>query len=87
MRLADLDRSGDVWIYRPVHHKTAYRGVAKEILLGPRCQGILEPFISRPDDAYLFSPAEAEDWRNAQRVRQQTRTTTDQGLSLRTSPS
>ena len=26
MRPADIDTSGDLWIHRPIHHKTAHHG-------------------------------------------------------------
>ena len=38
MRGADLDRSGDVWIYSPREHKGDYLGHARPIFLGPRAQ-------------------------------------------------
>ncbi len=61
MRLADIDRSADVWIYRPVQHKNAWRGNKRLVALGPRCQEIIRAFI-RPgcDELPLFSPTEAE---------------------------
>lgn len=61
MRLADIDRSGDVWIYRPSDHKNAWRGHERVIPLGPRAQDIVRQFI-RPgcEDLPLFSPTEAE---------------------------
>ena len=68
MRVCDLDRTDDVWIYRPAKHKTAHLGVRKEVPLGPKAQELLKPFLQRASDAYLFSPREAEDWRNAQRA-------------------
>jgi integrase len=60
MRTCDVDTSGPVWIYRPEHHKTGYRGGAREVLLNRAAREMLSPFL-RPDlTAYLFSPAEAE---------------------------
>ncbi len=32
----EIDRSGDVWIYRPREHKTASRGKDRMVPLGPR---------------------------------------------------
>lgn len=58
LRPGDIDRSGDVWLYRPGKHKTAYRGKERTIALGARCQEILTPFLGRAPDAYCFSPAE-----------------------------
>jgi integrase len=61
MRLVDIDRTGDVWIYRPTHHKNAWREHRREILLGPQAQEIVRQFV-RPgcDELPLFSPTEAE---------------------------
>ncbi|HVK18250.1 MAG TPA: tyrosine-type recombinase/integrase [Fimbriiglobus sp.] len=61
MRPADIDTSGTVWVYRPTRFKGQHReGAARrEVLLGPQAQAVLVPFLRRPADAYLFSPAEA----------------------------
>jgi integrase len=40
-----LDRSGAIWVYRPKKHKTAYRGKARVVCLGPRAQEVLLPFL------------------------------------------
>ncbi|MGE0537448.1 MAG: tyrosine-type recombinase/integrase [Pirellulales bacterium] len=69
MRPCDIDRSGDVWNYEPARHKNQWRGHVRRIPLGPRAQTILTPFLDRPQQAYLFSPAEAEDYRQEQRRR------------------
>ena len=68
MRPCDIDSSGDVWVYRPSQHKTSYLGVKKEVPLGPRAQEFIRAFLTRSSDAYLFSPVEAEEWRNDHRV-------------------
>ncbi len=36
--------------------------------LGPRARTILAPFLNRDSAAYLFSPIEAEAWRNERRT-------------------
>lgn len=60
MRRCDIDTAGEVWIYRPATHKNAHRGVEREVLLGPRCIAMLQPFMDRLKlDGYLFSPREA----------------------------
>jgi integrase len=33
-----IDRSGEVWVYRPGRHKTAHHGTKRRILIGPRAQ-------------------------------------------------
>jgi integrase len=73
MRAVDIDRSGDVWIYEPFQHKNRWRDHRRLIPLGPKSQEILRPYLDRPEEAFLFSPAEAEAERNAGR-RQKRRT-------------
>lgn len=58
MRLVDLDRSQDVWIYRPESHKTEHHGRSRQILLGRKAQGVLTPFLNRTEDSFLFSPTQ-----------------------------
>ena len=67
MRPVDIDQSSEIWVYRPQRHKTDYRDLAREVLLGPKAQEILRPWLHRGHDAYCFSPAEAESERNEQR--------------------
>jgi len=59
MRLCDIDRSGEIWVYTPADHKTAHHGHQRKIYIGPRGQEILKPFLFRPAQTYCFSPAEA----------------------------
>ena len=59
--------AGDIWIFEPVDHKTRWRGHRKLIPLGPRAQEIIRPYLNRVVDAYLFSPIEAQQWRNERR--------------------
>lgn len=74
MRPSDIDRSGRVWVYRPREHKTAHHGHDREILIGPRAQAAVAPFLlGRDDDAFLFSPTEAEEERR--RAQHEARTT------------
>jgi integrase len=68
MRPCDIDRSGDVWIYSPGQHKTDYLNHKKLVPLGLKSQSLIRTFLERPDNAYLFSPKEAEAWRNEQRA-------------------
>ena len=57
LRGVDVDRSGTAWTYVPEHHKTEHHGRQRVIVLGPRAQDILRPFL-RP--GYCFSPREAD---------------------------
>ncbi len=67
MRACDILRSGDIWIYEPEDHKNRWRGQERKILLGPKAQQILGPFLNRDPKAYLFSPREADAWWRDQR--------------------
>lgn len=67
LRPQDLDRSGEVWTYKPAHHKTEHHGRTRTIFIGPRAQAILLPYLLRAPDAYCFCPAESENRHNAER--------------------
>ena len=69
LRPLDIDRSGTVWIFTPSRHKTAWRGAKRTVYLGPKAQEALQPYLERAEklDAYLFTPALAEQERNASR--------------------
>ena len=71
----DIDHSGDIWIYEPEKHKNRWRGHRRLIPLGPQAQELIAPFLDRPVSEYLFSPAEAEAWRNEQRALNRNRKT------------
>jgi integrase len=59
----DVDRTGNVWVYRPRTHKTAHHGHERLVYLGPKAQSLLTPFLLRASDEFCFSPAEAEEER------------------------
>jgi integrase len=71
----DLDMSNpSCWIYRPgsdqnIHgeHKTAHHGHDRLILIGPRAQEVIRPFLTTNLSAYLFCPQEATRERNEKR--------------------
>jgi integrase len=63
MRPCDVDRSSELWVYRPFTHKTEHHGIEKAIILGPKAKAILEPWLNREPTAYMFSPREVwETW-------------------------
>ncbi len=62
-----LDRSGRVWEYRPASHKNAHRGQERFVPIGPQGQAVLWPFLQVVAAGYLFSPARAEEERNARK--------------------
>lgn len=65
MRTGDLDRSGEVWEYRPGSHKTEHHGIERLIHIGQRAQKWLTPFLKLDPSAHCFSPREAEAKRRA----------------------
>lgn len=81
IRPLDLDMSNpECWIYRPGSdqgehgvHKTAHHGHDRAILIGPRAQEVIRPFLSTDLTAYLFRPKEATRERNEKlRAKRQT---------------
>ena len=66
VRPCDLDRSGDVWGYRPESHKNEHHGKERIIHIGPKAQTVLSPYLLREADAYCFSPRDSEKWRRAE---------------------
>jgi integrase len=59
MRARDIDTSSDIWLYRPAHHKTRYKGKERVIAIGPRGQEVIKPFLKLDLQAHLFSPRDA----------------------------
>ncbi len=81
LRALDLDMSNPkCWVYRPGSdqgehgaHKTAHHGHDRAILIGPRGQEVIRPFLTTDLTAYLFRPKEATRERNdKQRAKRQT---------------
>ncbi|HAN99524.1 MAG TPA: site-specific integrase [Planctomycetaceae bacterium] len=65
IRPIDVDRSSDVWLYRPGVHKTEHHDRDRVIAIGPKAQAVLRPYLDREEQAYCFSPSEAEAERRA----------------------
>jgi integrase len=45
LTFGEVDRTGDIWFYRPGHHKTAHRGKQRVVAIGPRAQALLAAFL------------------------------------------
>jgi integrase len=75
LRPCDVDRSKDVWVFTPGHHKLDWREHAqpRRIPIGVEGQKVLMPYLLRASTDYCFSPAEAESQRS--RGRRQERKT------------
>jgi integrase len=73
MRPMDIDRTGEVWVYRPPKHKNKSKGKSRAIpLIGDAREAIID-YLNRPADSYCFSPRESMAWfRSQQRANRQT---------------
>lgn len=68
LRPADIDRTGDIWMFRPARHKNEWRGQERIVAIGPQAQAVLAPYLQRDADAFCFSPREAVDVFHAKRA-------------------
>ena len=62
IRPCEVLTDGDVWLYQPRSHKTEHLDREKVIVLGPRAQEILGPWLDRDPESYCFVPAETSAW-------------------------
>jgi integrase len=89
MRVMDMEMAGKVWTYRPGSgagphgkHKTAHRGHDRVILIGPRAQEVLRPWLRLNLQEYLFQPREAVEQYRAE-LRQKRKTPLTPGQAQR----
>ena len=87
MRGRDIDRSGEVWLYRPAQHKTAWRGKERVVPIGPRCREVVEEFLTTDPDAYLFRPQDGrEEWFAAKRAARKSKVPPSQACRRKANP-
>jgi integrase len=74
MRACDLNMAGPIWEYRPAEFKTEHHeGASRVIMLGPKAQEIIRPFLGLDISGYLFSPRQSEaERRSEQRAQRKT---------------
>jgi integrase len=65
LRPCDLDRSKDVWVYSPAHHKTEHHGKQRKVFIGPKGQEVLLRYLARGPEDYCFRPCDSESRRRA----------------------
>lgn len=56
MRAMDINMGGEVWLYKPMRHKTEEQGFERIVAIGPRAQALLRPFLTGDPKKFLFSP-------------------------------
>lgn len=68
MTLAQIDRTGDTWVYRPAEHKTAHHGKTRAVPLGPNARAVILAHLqgrSLDPSEPLFSPRRQREERFA----------------------
>jgi len=56
LRLAEIDRSGPVWLYRPGSHKTQHHDTkSRLILIGPKAHGVVMEHAKAHPKAFAFA--------------------------------
>ena len=87
LRGIDLDTAGDVWVYRPAHHKNAHRGKEYCVCIGPKAQTILKDWLRDTPEEYVFSPREAmKSFRALQRSQRKTKVQPSQRYRKKRNP-
>jgi len=56
IRLGDIEKRADIWLYRPAQHKTVHKGNVRVIVIGPRAQAHLGPYMTALPDRPCFRP-------------------------------
>jgi integrase len=68
MRGRDLTPGERTWTYEPGLHKNSWRGKPRKILLGPRAQEVIKPFLRPNTEEFLFRPGDATEEHHARRA-------------------
>ncbi len=72
LRWCDIDKTADVWVYTPPHHKMSYRGRVRVVAIGPKAQALLAGFPTATPEGFAFCPKQAVAERNAKRAASRT---------------
>ncbi len=78
IRPCDIERDGKVWKYRPSKHKTEHLNKLRVVMLGPKAQKILVPYLDRSPESFCFNPSEVQAERLA-KLHKQRRTPMNEG--------
>lgn len=62
MRDIDIDRTADIWWYKPQRHKNEWRGYSLVKAVPQAAQIVLSSFIDTEQGEYLFRPADSVEW-------------------------
>ena len=73
LRPCDIDRNGDIWLYRLSSHKTEHRGRDRVVPIGPKAQAVLLRYLARDSAMYCFRPIDTvAKWRAETRANRKT---------------
>ena len=86
IRGCDLTPGEPNWEYRPAWHKTAWRGKDRVIIVGPKAQEIVQPFLKADLQAYLFDPRDVVEAHHAERARKRRSKPTPSEIARRCKP-
>jgi integrase len=73
-----IDRSGDIWLFTPEHHKNEHRDQDRIVCIGQEAQDILRSYLLRDPNAFCFDPSEAVEQQRRKRNLERT-TPSNQG--------
>lgn len=65
IRPCDIERTDDVWQYRPHSHKTEHHERTRMIFIEGRAQAVLRNYLERDPQMHCFRPCESEAKRRA----------------------
>jgi integrase len=65
LRPCDLERGGEVWLYRVGGHKTEHHGRERVVCIGPQAQAVLLRYLARDSETCCFRPCDSEAKRRA----------------------
>ncbi len=61
IRPCDVDRTHEVWRYTPASHKMEHKGRHRVILIGPKAQAVLAPYLLRDPERLCFTRPRKRD--------------------------
>jgi len=68
LRGCDLIMDQDVWEFVPHSHKTEHHDKERIVMIGPKGQSVLSPYLKDDPQEYIFSPRDASRVRRGPRV-------------------
>lgn len=80
LQAEELNRSTEIWTFKPLKHKTLHYNKKLVIKIGPKAQEILRPYIAKRPTGFLFISRLKKPYTTQSYCRQIDRTTKAKGL-------